>query len=143
MSGNARDFEILKERIIHAVKAILPGPEEKGDPFWTIMEVKDGQTTGSYHTQGKCGERKILPLFIDRATADRYCAVLNRNFPEYQVRGVSRQHLKALVAFQDLGRIRLGICLEEVNDGSEHGFKFVLPEPGELKASLRKEGYSV
>ena len=76
-------------------KAFLPNKNTKGDPFWTLMEVNNGKTTGTYYA---CKLPKLsIPLFYSKEFASRMLC----NLPDakrFEVRGISQYQLKGLIA---------------------------------------------
>lgn len=76
-------------------KAFLPNRNTKGQPFWTLMEVNNGETTGTYYAY-KTPELTV-PLFYSKAIASKMLC----NLPDaerFEVRGVSQYQLKGFIA---------------------------------------------
>lgn len=72
----------------------LPDETYVGEPFWTLMESRNGQVTGSYHgATGSDGSRTIA-LFFSKKEAERYLADLGtstlcvRGLPQICLRSV-------------------------------------------------------
>lgn len=91
---------------------ILPGPDVKGEPFWTIMEIKNGENTGTFFATDANGKKVVL-LFPTKEHAEETCKKINTHSPEFQVRGISKNHLKVLLALEEkkFGQLQLGISL--------------------------------
>lgn len=76
-------------------KGFLPSRNAKGQPFWTLMEVNNGETTGTYYA---CNlpELTVLLFYSQTIAAKVLC-----NLPDaerFEVRGVSQYQLKGLIA---------------------------------------------
>lgn len=76
-------------------KAFLPNRNTKGQPFWTLMEVQNGETTGTYYAY-KIPEL-MVPLFYSKAIASKMLCNLP-DAKQYEVRGVSQYQLKGFIA---------------------------------------------
>jgi hypothetical protein len=56
----------------------LPDETYIGEPFWTIMEVRDGKVTGSYYGQMNQNDKQPhIPLFFSKQHAEVFFNVLN------------------------------------------------------------------
>lgn len=76
-------------------KAFLPNKNTKGQPFWTLMEVNNGEITGTYYAF-KIPELTV-PLFYSKTIASEMLC----NLPDaerFEVRGVSQYQLKGFIA---------------------------------------------
>lgn len=82
-------------------KAFLPNKNTKGQPFWTLMEVNNGETTGTYYAYN--AQELIVPLFYSKTIAGKMLC----NLPDaerFEVRGVSQYQLKGFIAqMKELG----------------------------------------
>ena len=76
-------------------KAFLPNRNTKGQPFWTLMEVNNGETTGTYYAY-KTPELTV-PLFYSKTIASKMLCNLP-NAERFEVRGVSQYQLKGFIA---------------------------------------------
>ncbi|MBD5528594.1 MAG: restriction endonuclease [Lachnospiraceae bacterium] len=73
-------------------KAFLPNRNTIGQPFWTLMEVSNGETTGTYYAPDL-----TVPLFYSKTIASKMLC----NLPDaerFEVRGVSQYQLKGFIA---------------------------------------------
>ncbi|MFP3801963.1 restriction endonuclease [Paraburkholderia sp. SIMBA_027] len=90
---------------------VMPGPEVKGEPFWTLY---DPETKEPYAFAQ--GDELFGALFISRAHAEEYAEVC-RLKPRWIVRGLGMRHLAAYILTGDAMRGRYLIvqpCTENV-----------------------------
>ena len=98
-----------------ALKILLPDETVQGEPFWAIMEVRDGQVTDLLWTRGP-DDSECMPFFPSKALADAAWAEIP-DAANWVVRGISRRHMKVLLALYK-GHVKFGIALEAgVADG--------------------------
>ncbi len=85
----------MAESISGIISLILPNETVQGDPYWAIMECREGQVTGHYWTVAAQDGEQIVPLFPvkDEATLLHFSLV---NSESFVVRGISRRHLHFL-----------------------------------------------
>ena len=76
-------------------KAFLPNKNTIGQPFWTLMEVNNGETTGTYYAN-KVPELTV-PLFYSKTIASKMLSILP-NAERFEVRGVSQYQLRGFIA---------------------------------------------
>lgn len=75
-------------------KAFLPNRNTKGQPFWTLMEVDNGETTGTYYAYKT--PKLTVPLFYSKTIASKM--LCNLPYAErFEVRGVSQYQLKGFI----------------------------------------------
>lgn len=103
--AEAKGIQLLEEKDLPSIteiltgqikKAFLPNKKVKGDPFWTLMEIKNGETTGTYYAISNEG-KPAVPLFYSRVIAEKF----RKKLPDrhrYEVRGISQYQLKAFIA---------------------------------------------
>ncbi|WP_151867599.1 restriction endonuclease [Acinetobacter soli] len=95
----------------------LPEEDYKGEPFWVIMEHRNGKVTGSYFCTERDGH-KFIPLFFSKYHAqlnfddnilekDRWCV---RGLPRYAFRAFllimelcEKQNIKPMILFRPPG----------------------------------------
>lgn len=98
------DLPRIHELLAMAVKWLLPDAESRGDPFWTIMETKNGENTGIYVTL----EENTIPLFFSKKAAQ---IVLKRiGNTSATVYGVTLQHLNGICAMSEVMGFAIGVC---------------------------------
>lgn len=88
-------------------KAFLPDKKVKGDPFWTLMEIQNGETTGTYYALAD-KEKTIVPFFYSQVIAEK----LRKKLPDgycYEVRGVSQYQLKGFIAQMEVLGVQAAI----------------------------------
>lgn len=88
-------------------KAFLPNKNTKGQPFWTLMEVNNGETTGTYYAY-KTPELTV-PLFYSKTIAGKMLCNLP-DAEQFEVRGVSQYQLKGFIAQMKQSDISAVIC---------------------------------
>ncbi|WP_245998061.1 hypothetical protein [Siminovitchia terrae] len=76
-------------------QTFLPHESVVGQPFWTLMEVEDGNVTGTYKCVPSESLSKIIPLFYSKRVAEKFLSyMIDKNAV---VRGINQKQLKALV----------------------------------------------
>ncbi|CYV15051.1 hypothetical protein HO944_08010 [Streptococcus suis] len=78
-------------------KAFLPDEKIQGEPFWALMEMQDGEVTGSYCTVAQ----NQIPLFYSQNMANYYLN-LRPDRDTLVVRGISQYQLRALLELADM-----------------------------------------
>lgn len=92
----------------------LPDENTLGEPFWTLMEYKNNQITGTYTClpPDKKGEniiKNIIPLFISKKSAETFLKL--SKYQDTAVRGVSQRQLKGILSFAGLHNIQFHMSL--------------------------------
>lgn len=86
------EFPMLGKVIAMRIGIMLPDEKVKGEPFWTVMEERDGKVTGTYMTV----RENTVGLFLSRNSAlevSKYTGGV--------VRGVCQRHLRIMCDFSD------------------------------------------
>jgi Restriction endonuclease len=114
----------------------LPGPNARGEPFWTLMETENDELTGNYFciNFNNVNSIRYIPLFISKLHADLLLAQRpDRN--ELVVRGLERQSLRFLVnVISDLGRGKVHfICFYQPPPDPTEGWVGIPKTAEELK----------
>jgi hypothetical protein len=104
----------------------LPNESAIGQPFWTLMQFKEGRTTGVWccipetgneHSGGwnrvKRGRRslRVLPLFYSRPHAELFHRRTFNNSPDICVRGIEQPTLRFLILESNDRKFRLAIVV--------------------------------
>ncbi|MCL6612842.1 MAG: hypothetical protein K6T66_15025 [Peptococcaceae bacterium] len=111
--------EIISKYKVSA-QTVMPGENVPGSPFWVLMEIKDGKNTGNYHSIGKQGDRAMIMLFPQKRMADWAAGELARHSSDFQVRGVSAEHLEVLLRLCEDGYpLQLVIAASDLNEKGE------------------------
>jgi len=99
----------------------LPDESYIGEPFWTIMEIRNGELTGNYWSRMEktIFGKQHVPLFISKKDAEEFLSnAINRD--DYVVRGIPQHSLKFIVGTAKLskGRVKflLMLCGADEND---------------------------
>jgi hypothetical protein len=79
----------------------LPDEDYKGEPFWAIMEHRDGKVTGSYFGNQNNG-RMFIPLFLSKYHAQMNFAENILEKDRWCVRGLPRYAFKAFLVLLEL-----------------------------------------
>jgi hypothetical protein len=74
----------------------LPGEDYLGEPFWVIMELRNGRVTGSFYGTEQNG-RQFIPLFFSRYHAEILYRQCNLSTEQWCVRGLPRYALRAFI----------------------------------------------
>jgi hypothetical protein len=76
----------------------LPDETSVGQPFWTVMALRDGRTTGSYYATEQPGtNRRHIPLMYSRGHAERILREGRLDPQHWGVRGLPAAALPAFV----------------------------------------------
>lgn len=104
--ANSKGIILMCEDDLPTINQILAGkiktlflPNEKaiGEPFWTLMEVKNGEVTGNYI---ELPRNEGLPLFISKKMAEKFLSTLpDKN--DWCVRGLSQRQFKTMLDMAD------------------------------------------
>lgn len=83
-------------------KGFLPDEKVQGEPFWMLMEQRNGEVTGSFYQYPNIQDSHVtLPLFYSKKMAQYYYD----NVPDkenYCIRGVSNFQLRSLIRLAEL-----------------------------------------
>ena len=89
--------------------AALPDETGTGEPFWTIMEVRDGLATGSYYaSEHPETHQRNIPLLYSRGHAERVMREGRLDPREWGVRGLPRASLRAFIVMLEVFETRGG-----------------------------------
>jgi hypothetical protein len=91
------DWRDIIRKYTDSAEVVLPGEDIQGEPFWALMEMKNGLNTGNYHSIGKKDQRVLIMLFPQREMADWAAERLKAHTPDFEVRGISAGHLEVLL----------------------------------------------
>lgn len=80
----------------------LPDEACIGEPFWTIMELRNGKVTGSYFCHLTNGGAKRIPLTFSKPHAQQVFAQARLNPEEWGIRGMPRRVLRAFILMMEL-----------------------------------------
>jgi hypothetical protein len=99
---NIKDLPGLNNILAGRIKTLfLPDKNQIGEPFWTIMELKNGAITGNYHML-KNNNRNIVSLFFSKQSAEIFTKELQLKKSDWHVTGLSQNQLKSfLIMFED------------------------------------------
>lgn len=87
----------------------LPDETYIGEPFWTIMEVRNGKVTGSHYAIG--GEQsveKVIPLMYSKPHAERFFHEAGLDAEKWAIRGLPRYSLRAFLITLELYEKKMG-----------------------------------
>ncbi|GAB6847070.1 hypothetical protein [Paraburkholderia kururiensis] len=87
--------------------AALPNDTYIGEPFWTIMELADGRTTGSYYANAHPGTQRMhIPLLFSKPHAERVMRQAALDPSRWAVRGLPKFSLRAFILTMELFEMR-------------------------------------
>lgn len=116
-------------------KAFLPDGKIQGEPFWTLMEIQDGDVTGSYCTIAP----NQIPLFYSQNMANYYLN-LRIDKDKFVVRGISQYQLRGLLALADLHSQKFVLFpIPFATDPDLEDYKAIVVEPCVIKKDFLKE----
>lgn len=85
----------------------LPNDTYVGEPFWTIMELADGRTTGSYYASSHPGTQRMhVPLLFSKPHAERVLRQAALDPHRWAVRGLPKFSLRAFILMLELFEMR-------------------------------------
>jgi hypothetical protein len=81
-------------------RAIYPTKNDVGDPFWALMEIKEGLNTGNLYNQVVDGKSSVT-LFTNKEGAELYRELIftnytNKDIWNYEVVGLTKQYIDAI-----------------------------------------------
>lgn len=86
----------------------LPDEDYIGEPFWIIMEIRNGKTTGThYATRDFAAGKALIPLTFSRYHAERLFREAGLNPRQWAVRGLPRFALRAFLLTLELYEKRM------------------------------------
>lgn len=119
-------FNVLMAQRLKAVA--LPDEEYIGEPFWIIMEMRDGKVTGSHygHKDPSSG-RGLIPLAFSKYHAERVFREAGLDPRQWTVRGLPRFALRAFLITLELyeKRMNTGALLLFLPPGAKSDAQFI------------------
>lgn len=113
-------WEDIIKKYTDRVEVVLPGESVPGNPFWALMEIKEGVNTGNYHSIGKEGGFSRIMLFAQRRMADWAAGRLAGQAGGFEVRGISAEHLEVLLRLCEDGYpLQLVIAASDLNENGD------------------------
>lgn len=98
--------DLLAKRL---AAAALPDETGTGEPFWTIMELRDGKATGGYYaTEHPETHQRNIPLLYCKGHAERIMREGQLDPRTWGVRGLPRASLRAFIVMLELLETRGG-----------------------------------
>lgn len=91
------DWKDIIKKYTASAEVVLPGENVQGEPFWALMEIRNGFNTGNYHSIGKKDNRTMIMLFPQREMAVWASERLKTHTMDFKVRGISSRHLEVLL----------------------------------------------
>lgn len=98
------DLPSFNKLLAERLKTVaLPDEDYPGEPFWIIMEIRDGKVTGSHYGTTFPGfKERLIPLTFSRQHAERIFRDANLNPNEWAIRGLPRFALRAFLITLEL-----------------------------------------
>lgn len=104
-----RDLPTFTDIVAGVIKkAFLPDKSVEGRPFWTLMEVQNGEITGTYCALPNM-KKLTIPLFYSKVIAEKW----RQKLPDaycFVVRGISQYQLKGFVAQMEMLGVEAAVC---------------------------------
>jgi len=100
------DILLLTEKELPHIGSLLASrleavclPDEMciGEPFWTLMEVKNNRLTGDYFTMVHADNIPRVPLFISKKHAAVFHTLNKETKSSYVIRGIPQYVLRSLI----------------------------------------------
>ncbi|MFZ5631920.1 MAG: hypothetical protein ACOY40_03665 [Bacillota bacterium] len=114
------DWKEIISKYAGTLEAVMPDENVPGNPFWALMEIKEGKNTGNYHSIGKKNNRIMIMLFPQKQMAEWAAGELARHSGDFQVRGISAEHLEVLLRLCEDGYpLQLVVAASELNEKGE------------------------
>ncbi|QNU66505.1 restriction endonuclease [Ruminiclostridium herbifermentans] len=119
-----KDLPRFNEILAEQFKFVfLPDENASGEPFWTLMEIENGENNGNYVCMPSNAEYDfIIPLFISKKVAETFKQKYYGN-RECAVRGIRREQLFGLVEFTKIHNIIFWLVLSQPE---EDGFDYFI-----------------
>ncbi|MCP1375167.1 restriction endonuclease [Dyella lutea] len=92
----------------------LPDETYIGEPFWIIMEVRNGKATGSHFSVEDESGQRVIPLMYSKPHAERFFAYAELDDKRWGVRGLPKHAFRAFLLTLELYEMRgiqAGICM--------------------------------
>jgi hypothetical protein len=86
----------------------LPDETYVGEPFWTIMELRDNKVTGTYFASSNGAGIPRVPLFYSKRHAERTMIEAELSRENWAIRGLPRASLRAFALMLELYERRGG-----------------------------------
>lgn len=94
-------FNVLLARRLKAVA--LPDEDYVGEPFWIIMEIREGKVTGThYGTKDPVSGKGLIPLTFSKVHAERVFRKAGLDHKQWVIRGLPRFALRAFLIHLEL-----------------------------------------
>jgi hypothetical protein len=117
--------QLLAERL---TTVALPHEDYVGEPFWIIMELRDGKLTGSHYGARFPGfDKNLIPLTFSRPHAERIFRDANLSPKRWAIRGLPRFALRAFLVTLELYEKKMngGTILCFLPPGAEDDAEFI------------------
>ncbi|AMV44332.1 hypothetical protein ATN79_20530 [Paraburkholderia caribensis] len=115
---------LLGERL---TTVALPDESYTGEPFWIIMQIRDGEVTGSHYATRQFGtEKALVPLTFSRHHAEQLFRQARLDGSRWAVRGLPRFAFRAFLVTLELYEKRMNggavICFRKPDAGPDEPF---------------------
>lgn len=135
-----KDIPTIPEIAMRKIeKLLLPDEKSIGEPFWILMEFRDGRLTGNYWTLPQSVDQQyptMIPLFLSSADAWRVLRGVGLA-TNYVVRGMSQHQLNALFDFMEIGEasndVGPAIVIPTLGSRPIENFQYILLSRDEIK----------
>lgn len=130
-----KDLPTLVDIVCGVIKnGFLPDKNVEGRPFWTLMEVQNGEITGTYFSL-PITDKPIVPLFFSKKIAQNVLDT-RPDSRSFEVRGISQYQLKGFIAQMETGIVEAAICDLPFWNENELNVSFACISTRELKENF-------
>lgn len=129
-------WENVIKKYTDRVEVVLPGEAVRGSPFWALMEIRDGRNTGNYHSIGTEGGMTRIMLFPQRSAADWAAGKLAEYAGNFEVRGISSEHLEVLLRLCEDG-CPIQLVIAAAGPDEKGDLKGAVMTPRQIRDALR------
>lgn len=99
-----QDLPAIPQLLAERIKTVaLPDESYYGEPFWTIMEIREGKVTGSYFASHHPGANApLIPMVFSKSHAEDVMREAGLSRDKWGVRGLPRYALRAFILMLQL-----------------------------------------
>lgn len=123
------DLPTINILMANRIKSVaLPDENYVGEPFWIIMEVRDGKVTGShYASMDPVSGKGLIPLTYSKVHAERIFREAGLDPNRWAIRGLPRYALRAFLLTLELyeKRMNAGALICFLPPGAQADAQFV------------------
>ncbi|HVW99570.1 MAG TPA: hypothetical protein VHA52_03890 [Candidatus Babeliaceae bacterium] len=115
-------------------RTLLPDSKQRGEPFYILMEVNQGELTGSYEVINH-NNKNLIFLFISKKHADEY--ISRKKIKDLQPRALKQESFESIILMANRQQANFGIIIIPADSNANFICMEITPE------ELRKEYYYI